>query len=178
MASSSSAPTGATDAVLKPSEPVPEGAQEVQGIDFNQYTSRSITVEELVGGYANMGFQATSVGEAVRIINDMVSCFCPEYPNARAAACQRQVRRQHLRMPGSSRPCTVPKDETFSLIWRRDTTVSRSLGFLLMRNSAHGRTLRQMSPRRYSLDTRRTSYLRVCARHYGTWSSTNTSLPS
>ncbi|RYN79070.1 Deoxyhypusine synthase [Alternaria alternata] len=71
MASSSSAPTGATDAVLKPSEPVPEGAQEVQGIDFNQYTSRSITVEELVGGYANMGFQATSVGEAVRIINDM-----------------------------------------------------------------------------------------------------------
>jgi hypothetical protein len=90
MASSSSAPTGATDAVLKPSEPVPEGAQEVQGIDFNQYTSRSITVEELVGGYANMGFQATSVGEAVRIINDMVSCFCPpEHPNARAAPLRR-----------------------------------------------------------------------------------------
>jgi hypothetical protein len=156
MASSSSAPTGATDAVLKPSEPVPEGAQEVQGIDFNQYASRSITVEELVGGYANMGFQATSVGEAVRIINDMVGCFCPDYPNARAAACQRQVRRQHLRMPGISRPCTVPKDETFSLIWRRDTTVSRSLGFLLINNSAHGKTLRQMTPRRYSLDTRRT----------------------
>jgi deoxyhypusine synthase len=69
----SSAPTGATDAVLKPSAPVPEGAREVQGIDFNQYASRSITVEELVGGYANMGFQATSVGEAVRIINNMVS---------------------------------------------------------------------------------------------------------
>lgn len=67
------APSGATDAVLKPSEPVPEGAKEVQGIDFNQYAKRSITVEELVGGYANMGFQATSVGEAVRIINDMVS---------------------------------------------------------------------------------------------------------
>jgi hypothetical protein len=87
MASSSSAPTGATDAVLKPSEPVPEGAQEVQGIDFNQYASRSITVEELMSGYATMGFQATSVGEAVRIINDMVSCFCPDYPNARAAQC-------------------------------------------------------------------------------------------
>lgn len=69
-----SAPSGATDAVLKPSAPVPEGSHEVQGIDFNQYASRSITVEELVGGYANMGFQATSVGEAVRIINDMVSC--------------------------------------------------------------------------------------------------------
>ncbi|KAE8873709.1 hypothetical protein PTNB73_00341 [Pyrenophora teres f. teres] len=71
MASQSSAPTGATDAVLKPSEPVPEGAREVQGIEFNQYASRSITVEELVAGYAGMGFQATSVGEAVRIINDM-----------------------------------------------------------------------------------------------------------
>jgi deoxyhypusine synthase len=73
----SSAPAGATDAVLKPSEPVPEGSREVQGIDFNQYVSRSITVEELIGGYANMGFQATSVAEAVRIINDMVSCSRP-----------------------------------------------------------------------------------------------------
>jgi hypothetical protein len=73
----SSAPTGATDAVLKPSAPVPDGSREVQGIDFNQYAARSITVEELVGGYANMGFQATSVGEAVRIINDMVSLFSP-----------------------------------------------------------------------------------------------------
>lgn len=68
-----SAPAAATDAVLKPSEPVPEGAKEVQGIDFNEYASRAITVEELVGGYATMGFQATAVGEAVRIINDMVS---------------------------------------------------------------------------------------------------------
>ncbi|KAH7386839.1 Deoxyhypusine synthase-domain-containing protein [Phaeosphaeria sp. MPI-PUGE-AT-0046c] len=74
----SSAPTGATDAVLKPSAPVPKGSREVQGIDFNQYSSRSITVEELVGGYANMGFQATSVGEAVRIINDMRSWRDPE----------------------------------------------------------------------------------------------------
>jgi deoxyhypusine synthase len=74
-ADSTSAPSGATDAVLKPSDPVPEGSRQVQGIDFNQYASRSITVEELVGGYANMGFQATSVGEAVRIINNMVSCL-------------------------------------------------------------------------------------------------------
>ena len=74
MATHSSAPAGATDAVLKPSEPVPAGVQEVQGIDFNQYAARSITVDELVGGYATMGFQATAVGEAVRIINGMVSC--------------------------------------------------------------------------------------------------------
>jgi|TARA_R110002003_G_scaffold159_4_gene13755 hypothetical protein len=76
-ANDTTAPAAATDAVLKPSAPVPEGSREVQGIDFNQYASRSITVEELVGGYANMGFQATSVGEAVRIINDMVSVFSP-----------------------------------------------------------------------------------------------------
>jgi deoxyhypusine synthase len=74
-ANTASAPAGATDAVLKPSDPVPDGSREVQGIDFNQYASRSITVEELVGGYATMGFQATAVGEAVRIINNMVSCY-------------------------------------------------------------------------------------------------------
>ncbi|KAJ4322176.1 Deoxyhypusine synthase [Neodidymelliopsis sp. IMI 364377] len=77
-ANAAAAPSGATDAVLKPSEPVPEGAKEVQGIDFNQYAKRSITVEELIGGYANMGFQATSVGEAVRIINDMRAWKDPE----------------------------------------------------------------------------------------------------
>lgn len=66
------APSGATDAVLKPSEPVPDGATEVQGIDFDNFADRSITVDELVAGMASMGFQATSVGEAVRIIEGMV----------------------------------------------------------------------------------------------------------
>jgi deoxyhypusine synthase len=73
-AANSQAPSNATDAVLKPSDPISETAKEVQGIEFNKYAQRGITVEELVGGMANMGFQATSVGEAVRIINDMVSC--------------------------------------------------------------------------------------------------------
>lgn len=67
------APSAATAAVLKPSEPVPHGSKEVQGIDFNKYADRSITVEELVQGMSNMGFQATSVAEAVRIVNGMVS---------------------------------------------------------------------------------------------------------
>lgn len=66
------APSGATDAVLRPSEPVPDDAREVQGIDFDNYADRSITVDELVAGMASMGFQATSVGEAVRIIEGMV----------------------------------------------------------------------------------------------------------
>jgi hypothetical protein len=69
----SQAPPGATDAVLKPSEAVPDDATQVEGIDFNKYANRSITIDELVSGMSNMGFQATSVGEAVRIIDDMVS---------------------------------------------------------------------------------------------------------
>jgi deoxyhypusine synthase len=31
-----------------------------------------VSVEDLVSGMANMGFQASALGEAVRIINDMV----------------------------------------------------------------------------------------------------------
>ncbi|KAF3042176.1 Deoxyhypusine synthase [Didymella heteroderae] len=78
VSNQAAAPSGATDAVLKPSEPVPADAKEVHGIDFNQYANRSITVEELIGGYSNMGFQATSVGEAVRIINGMRAWKDPE----------------------------------------------------------------------------------------------------
>ncbi|KAF2736982.1 DS-domain-containing protein [Polyplosphaeria fusca] len=65
------APAVATNAVLTPSETVPEGSREVRGIDFDNYAHRSITVDELISGMADMGFQATAVGEAVRIINDM-----------------------------------------------------------------------------------------------------------
>ena len=67
------APAQATDAVLKPSDPIAEGAVRVTGIDFDDYGERPITVEEMVRGMGSMGFQATAVGEAVRIINDMVS---------------------------------------------------------------------------------------------------------
>ena len=95
--SEAAAPSGATDAVLKPSEPVPADAKEVRGIDFNQYANRSITVEELIAGYSSMGFQATSVGEAVRIINDMVSrfCFC-----SCSCSCSVRARRQPPSGPG------------------------------------------------------------------------------
>src|SRR4051794_25861407 len=70
--SQSSAPTSVTAAVLKPSDPVPNNAQQVDGIDFNQYVGRDITVAEMVSDMANMGFQASAVNEAVRIINGMV----------------------------------------------------------------------------------------------------------
>lgn len=44
----------------------------VKGIDFDDYQGRDITVNELVAGMADMGFQASAVGDAVRIIDDMV----------------------------------------------------------------------------------------------------------
>jgi len=69
------APTVATDAVLMPSESIPEGSREVQGLDFNEYRDRKITVEELVNNMASMGFQASAIGEAVRIVNEMVRIF-------------------------------------------------------------------------------------------------------
>ena len=65
-------PITATDAVLKPSDSVPEGAQKVRGIEFDDYDGRDITAKELVAGMTHMGFQASAVGDAVRIINDMV----------------------------------------------------------------------------------------------------------
>ncbi|KAI4767132.1 deoxyhypusine synthase, partial [Aureobasidium sp. EXF-8845] len=65
------APTGAQDAVLKPSDPVPEGAVPVVGLDFDKFAGRNITVAEMVESMTNMGFQATSVGQAAQIINGM-----------------------------------------------------------------------------------------------------------
>ena len=74
----SAAPSAATDAVLRPSEPVPTGATPVQGVDFNHHAHRPVTVAELVDSMASTGFQATAVADAVRIINDMVRALC--YP--------------------------------------------------------------------------------------------------
>ena len=65
-------PSSVADAVLKASAPVPEGVKEVRGIEFNDYKTKDITVAEMVSAMAGMGFQASAVSEAVRIINDMV----------------------------------------------------------------------------------------------------------
>jgi deoxyhypusine synthase len=68
------APSTATDAVLKPSQPVPKDSRVVHGVEFNKYSERDggIKVEELVGGMAGMGFQASAVAEAARIVEEMV----------------------------------------------------------------------------------------------------------
>ncbi|MCJ1313219.1 Deoxyhypusine synthase [Agyrium rufum] len=76
--STKDAPSTATSAVLKPSDPVAKDMRKVTGIDFNAYEGRDITVKELVSGMTNMGFQASAVGEAIRIINDMRSWRDPK----------------------------------------------------------------------------------------------------
>jgi deoxyhypusine synthase len=72
------APTSATAAVLRSSEHVPNGTQ-VRGIEFNDYQGgKSLTASDLVASMATSGFQATSIGEAISIINHMRAYQEPE----------------------------------------------------------------------------------------------------
>lgn len=67
----STGPALATDAVLKPSVAL-DGAVEVSGVDFEKYgSSNPISAIDLVAGMKNMGFQASNLGTACDIINDM-----------------------------------------------------------------------------------------------------------
>lgn len=76
-------PTSATDSVLVASGPVPEGAQEVRGVDFDQFHGRDITVAEMVENMTHMGFQGSAVAEAAQIINEMVRCSPSTRPRKR-----------------------------------------------------------------------------------------------
>lgn len=71
MDPSNQPPSAATDAVLVVSEEMPEDAQKVQELDFDDIDG-DITAEDLCRGMRYMGFQATSLTGAIRIINDMV----------------------------------------------------------------------------------------------------------
>ncbi|KAJ9268605.1 hypothetical protein DTO212C5_5380 [Paecilomyces variotii] len=71
-------PASVTQAVLVASEPVPEGVRQVRGVDFHRTQGRDITVAELVDHMGSMGFQASAIGDAVRIINDMRAYRDPE----------------------------------------------------------------------------------------------------
>ncbi|KAI0265937.1 DHS-like NAD/FAD-binding domain-containing protein [Gloeopeniophorella convolvens] len=60
-------PQGASAAVLKPSEPIPDEAVAVQGPNFDQRP----TLESLLASYERIGFQANSLGKAIAIVNKM-----------------------------------------------------------------------------------------------------------
>ncbi|RDW56599.1 deoxyhypusine synthase [Coleophoma crateriformis] len=75
---SAAPPSSVTAAVLVPSNEMPEGSQKVEELDFNAFAGRPITVDDLVSGMNHMGFQASSIGEAIRIINEMRAWRDPE----------------------------------------------------------------------------------------------------
>ena len=77
-------PTGATAAVLVPSDELPADAQKVTEIDFNEFAGRPVTVDDLMSRMAHMGFQASSMAEAVRIIDGMRTWRGPEAGAGRA----------------------------------------------------------------------------------------------
>ena len=83
LAHSSDDPSQAKNAVLVASHSVPKGARRVAGIDFNQYQSSDMTVNDLMEGMASMGFQASAVGDAVETINHMVCALLPALPMER-----------------------------------------------------------------------------------------------
>ncbi len=70
-------PSTATDAILRRSDGVPPEllSDTVRGVNWNQVhqSQQPLSVNDLVNAMAQTGFQATSVAEAVRIINDMVA---------------------------------------------------------------------------------------------------------
>ncbi|RAK91839.1 deoxyhypusine synthase [Aspergillus costaricaensis CBS 115574] len=71
-------PSAVTDAVLVASEPVPEGTQQVSGVDFDRFKGRDITVAEMVDNMKYTGFQGSAVAEAARIVNEMQAYRHPE----------------------------------------------------------------------------------------------------
>ncbi|KAK0667881.1 putative deoxyhypusine synthase [Cercophora samala] len=76
-------PSAATEAVLVQSVDMPEDAQKVEELDFNKFKGRPITADDLLQGMKHMGFQASSLCEAVRIINDMRTWRDPSDPSAK-----------------------------------------------------------------------------------------------
>lgn len=64
-----SVPSGASAAVLKHSEPIAASAVAVQGPDFDN----ALDLQNLLDSYERIGFQATSLGRAIKIVNQMVS---------------------------------------------------------------------------------------------------------
>ncbi|KAJ7904489.1 Deoxyhypusine synthase [Mycena olivaceomarginata] len=64
---STAVPAGASDAILLPSAPIPDDAVSVQGPNFDS----SFSLQDFLKSYERIGFQATSLGRAINIVNNM-----------------------------------------------------------------------------------------------------------
>jgi deoxyhypusine synthase len=67
---STAVPAQASAAVLQPSEPISDSAISVQGPDLE----KNLSLQDLLKSYERIGFQASSLGRAIDIVNRMV-CF-------------------------------------------------------------------------------------------------------
>lgn len=61
-------PTEALNAVFVESVDMPEDAVLIKGPDFN----KKLSLSELLGAYKQIGYQGSSLGEAIDIIKEMV----------------------------------------------------------------------------------------------------------
>ncbi|KAJ9122381.1 hypothetical protein QFC22_001803 [Naganishia vaughanmartiniae] len=64
---SSSTPSGAHASVLMPSEAIPADALHIKGPNFNT----PVTLQELLESYEKIGFQATGLAKAIKIVENM-----------------------------------------------------------------------------------------------------------
>lgn len=78
MASTSSEPDIAKDAVLVKSEKLPDVTPVVKGYEWNN----GIDYDQLLGSYVHSGFQATNLGKAIEEINKMVGLNDKNFPSA------------------------------------------------------------------------------------------------
>jgi len=62
----------AAQAVLKPSVPMPSSSIRIRGIDFSEYATQPVTIAQLSKHFSSTGFQASNLGRAIEIINNMV----------------------------------------------------------------------------------------------------------
>ena len=61
-------PDDLSSTLLRPSDPISEGAVSVQGPDFDE----PLDLQQFISSYERIGFQANSLGRAIQIINKMV----------------------------------------------------------------------------------------------------------
>lgn len=71
MAESGKLPNLASDAVLKQSIPVPDSFEEVSGIDYSKDNAYNMNAKDLISSMSKMGFQASSLSQACKIIDEM-----------------------------------------------------------------------------------------------------------
>jgi len=103
MATRTHVPLGASAAILKPSEVVPESSVPVLGPQFD----RQYNLQDFLASYQQIGFQATSLSRAIEIVNRMVrhqdvDLFIVNFPSAiayMASFRRRTYREQPRRIP-------------------------------------------------------------------------------